>query len=106
MLNKTASTQYNDWFGEAAFDNADINDLSAYARSEGHIKENEVIFGFDVSYNHLTGNTTVTIGYAAMSYDEFKSSNGSLSEKDFDLSPEEFFKLFKRTSFVLKKKGL
>ncbi len=106
MLNRTASTQYNDWTGGAAFDDADFKALSDYARSAGHIQANEIIVGFDASYSHVTKDMMVTISYTDMSFDEFKASDATLLKKDFDLPLTNFFDLFKRANFAVAKKGL
>ncbi|WP_306332039.1 hypothetical protein [Vibrio injensis] len=106
MLNRTASTQYNDWTGGAAFDNADTQALSDYARKSGYIKDSEVIFGFEASYLHLTGEMMVTISYTDMSFDEFKTQGADLSKKEFDMPVADFFALFKRANFAVAKKGL
>ena len=106
MLNRTASTQYNDWTGGAAFDDADFKTFSDYARSAGHIQGNEIIVGFDASYSHVTKDMMVTISYTDMKFDDFKASGTALSKKDFDLPLAEFFELFKRANFAVAKKGL
>jgi hypothetical protein len=106
MLNRTASTQYDDWTGSAAFDDADYEALSDYARKTGHIQANEVIFGFDASYSHVTKEMMVTISYSGLSFDDFKASGTALTNKDFDLPLAEFFELFKRANFAVVKKGL
>ena len=106
VLNTVASTQYNDWTGSVAFDDHDLKAISKYSREMGHIKENEVIFGFEASYLHSTKQMMVTIGYSNMSFDDFKNSSSNLYKKDFDLPLSDFFTLFKRANFAVSKKGL
>lgn len=106
MLNKTAGTQYNDWIGGAAFDDADIQKLSDYAKSAGHIQLNEYIFSFEATYSSIARNFTVNISYTHLSYDEFKASDTALSNTSLELTPEEFFALFKRANFAVARKGL
>ncbi|PSU60924.1 hypothetical protein [Photobacterium phosphoreum] len=106
MLNKTASTQYNDWVGRAAFDDADFTALSDYARKQGYIQQNEVIFGFEASYIHVTKDVMVTISYSDIKFDDFEASGASLTKKEFDLPLADFFDLFKRANFAVAKKGL
>ena len=106
MINRTASTQYNDWTGGSAFDDADTNDLTDYARNAGHIQPDERIFSFEASYIHVTKQVMVTINYTSLSYDEVKSTGASLSKVSFDLSPNDFFGVFKRANFAAARKGL
>lgn len=106
MNNKTASTQYNDWIGSVAFDDDDVKTIGDYARSKGIISNSEFIFRFDSSYNHLSQLMSVTVFYTDKNFDEFKNSNKQLSKKEFDISTEEFFQLFKRANIIVTKKGL
>lgn len=106
MLNRTAGTQYNDWIGGAAFDDAELKNISDYARSAGIIQANENIFGFDASYSPISSEMMVTISYSELSYDELKDSGVTLSKKDFDLPLTDFFELFKRANFAVARKGL
>ncbi|EMF8902599.1 hypothetical protein CGJ47_24645 [Vibrio parahaemolyticus] len=106
MINRTASTQYDDWTGGSAFDDADTNDLTDYARNAGHIQPDERIFSFEASYIHVTKQVMVTINYTSLRYDEVKSTGASLSKVSFDLSPNDFFGVFKRTNFAAARKGL
>lgn len=106
MLNKKAATQYNDWVGGAAFDDADIKNLSDYAKSNGYIKSNEFIFGFEANYSSMARNFTINISYTDMSYDELKASDTTLPTTSLELTVEEFFVLFKRVNFALARKDL
>ena len=106
MINRTASTQYNDWTGGAAFDDADTQVLCDYAMNNGLIAQGDVIFSFNASYIHITEMMTVDIFYTNMTYDQFKNSGSQLSKSNFDITPAEFFKLFKRANFAVARKGL
>lgn len=106
MLNKIATTQYNDWVGGAAFDDTDIRTLSDYVKDAGYIQSNEVILSFEATYSNTARNFTVNINYTDMSYDEFKNSGTTLSNASLELTLEEFFVLFKRANFAVAKKGL
>lgn len=106
MINKIASTQYNDWKGGVAFDDSDFQTLSDYAVSLGHITDKDVIYGFEVTYSHLTSEMMLTISYSNKSFDELRSSGGPLSKIDFDLPVGDFFKLFKRANLAVAKRGL
>ncbi|WP_394142623.1 hypothetical protein [Vibrio chagasii] len=106
MINRTASTQYNDWTGGSAFDDADRNDLAEFARNSGYIKQDERIFGFEASYIHVTKKISVTVSYSQLTYDEVKTTGASLSTTTFDLSPNDFFDVFKRANFAVGRKGL
>lgn len=106
MLNRVASTQYNDWTGGVALDDADIESLSDYARKKGFIGSNDVIYGFEASYNHLTKEMMVTISYSHLGFDDFKSSNKKLLTKSFDLPASDFLDLFKRINMAVAKKGI
>jgi hypothetical protein len=106
MVNTTASTQYNDWIGGAAFDNADLKALSNFAKDKGLIKGNEIIYSFEASYSHLAKEMMVTIFYTDMNFDDFKGSGAQLSKQNFDLPVGHFFDLFKRANFAVAKKGL
>ncbi|MCG9702509.1 hypothetical protein L1D19_20785 [Vibrio natriegens] len=106
MLNTTASTQYNDWIGGAAFDDADIDPLSTYAKNHGHIQQNDIIYGFEASYIHVTGEMMVTILYTDIPFDDFKNSGAELSRAEFDLPVNDYFELFKRANFKVARKGV
>lgn len=106
MLNRAASTQYDDWTGGIALDDADIEPLSNYVRNKGMIGSNEVIYSFEASYSHLAKEMMVTIFYSHLSYDEFRNSNRQLSTQNFDLPVSEFFDLFKRANIAVAKRGL
>ncbi len=106
MIDTTASTQYNDWIGGAAFDNADMTPLSDFAKKHNHIQQNDIIYGFETSYIHITGEMMVTILYTDIPFDDFKGSGAKLSKAEFDLPVSDYFKLFKRANFKVAKKGL
>lgn len=106
MNHEIASTQYNDWTGSVAFDDADTQPLTDYARKKEIISNNEIIFRFDASYSHLTKSMSVTIFYTDKSFDEFRNSDKQLSSQEFDLSIGDFFQLFKRANIIVTKKGL
>ncbi|EGR0693876.1 hypothetical protein ACN930_004814 [Vibrio parahaemolyticus] len=106
MINTTASTQYNDWIGGAAFDNADITALSDYAKKNQLIGADDIIYSFEASYCHLRQEMMVSVFYTEIHFDEFKKSGAELSKKEFDVPVAEFFTLFKRANFAVAKKGL
>ncbi|ENP0827165.1 TPA: hypothetical protein ACVU5Q_003655 [Vibrio parahaemolyticus] len=106
MIDTTASTQYNDWIGGAAFDDADFAPLSDYAAKHGHISQGDIIYGFEASYIHVTGEMMVTVFYSNLPFDDFKRSGATLSKAEFDLPVGDYFKLFKRANFKVSKKGL
>ncbi|MCQ9090997.1 hypothetical protein [Vibrio alginolyticus] len=106
MLDTTASTQYNDWIGGAAFDDADIDPLSTYAKKHGHIQQNDIIYGIETSYIHVTGEMMVTVHYTDIPFDDFKGSGAELSKAEFELPVSDYFELFKRANFKVARKGV
>jgi len=106
MINRTASTQYNDWIGSTAFDDADIASLSDYVKKKGIIGSADIIYSFEASYNYLTKDMSVSVFYTDINFDDFKNSGSKLSEEEFDISVTDFYELFKRVKVVVAKKGI
>jgi len=97
----TASTQYNDWEGTAAADDADSKDLQDYLRDQELMQEDEFLVSAAL---RVLENSIFVHAYV---YSESGSST-SLKEKfaaleaipvreiDLEISAEQFIKFFKR----------
>lgn len=101
-----ASTQYNDWKGNAAFDDADVSGLTDYAKKAGKIQDGDVIFGVEASYLSVSNEFSIQIHYSNQSFDDMSKNGGELSKADFELSLDDFFALFKRVSLAISRKGI
>ncbi|QAY36869.1 hypothetical protein ETN89_16360 [Photobacterium damselae subsp. damselae] len=101
-----ASTQYNDWKGTAAFDDADLKGLTDYAKKVGKIKDGDMIFSVEANYLSVSNELSIRIHYTNQSFDDVIKNGGELSKADFELSPDNFFSLFKRASLAISRKGI
>ena len=106
MKKLIAGTQYNDWKGDIAFDDADFSDLSGYAKNKGHIKGSDVIFGVEAFYLDVSKEFSVRIYVSDKPFDEVKKYDEKLHEVEFDLPLSDFFSLFKRVSLAFSRKGI
>ena len=106
MKKLIAGTQYNDWKGDVAFDDADFSSLSEYAKQKGKIKQSDVIFGVEAFYLDVSKEFSVRIYVSDKPFDEVKQYGGELEEVKFDLPLSDFFSLFKRVSLAFSRKGM
>lgn len=105
----TASTQYNDWQGSLAADNADDNDIWDRLRNQGHITANEFLVGIDFYVLSGIKSKTITVRCLILSLqngqtvDEVLAKEGpvQVKEVELDFTPNDFFELFKRFNGTL-----
>ena len=113
-----ASVQYNDLKGSSAADRADISDASDWLNAKGLIEDNEILVGYEIYVSSLSSGPTsdVTISTTFLlantegmdSFAEHVRSGSAikLRKVNQDLSPTDFFSLFKRFSVTLSSNGL
>ena len=98
-LNLTASTQYNDYVGEVAFDKADTQNLANYLAQNQLKTSDEFILGFEVFIHPLSltpsSDIDVEIYLGNISDDKHRKI-------EISVNLITFFKLFKRVSLVAK----
>lgn len=114
-----AAVQYDDWTGTAAADDIDLHlqDLSKFFESRG-LPKNQFIVAFEVWNGENTdlGGMLQPIILTALSvtaskFDEAKeylqiAQPIALRRDQLEMTPNEFFMLFKRFSFSLTRYGL
>src|SRR2546423_1881060 len=102
-----ASTQYNDWVGTSAADNADQNDFRDWLLQQGHMQQGEFLvgLGFFAGENHGTHQDPIScfaLFAQNANHDTVKNmidgANGpvQLRRVDFDMDLADFFGKFKR----------
>ena len=113
-----ASVHYNDLTGSSAADRADMSDATDWLKSKGLINSNEMLIGYEIHVSPIlsgkSGNVIISTTFlltASENFDSFANSlhAGSpihLKKVKQDLSPEEFFSLFKQFNLTLSTKGL
>jgi len=113
-----ASVQYNDLAGSSAADRADMSDASKWLHDKGLIQDDELLVGYEIYVGQLsTGpsddpaiHTTFLLAKTS-GMDPFSKivkggGNIDLRKVTEELSPKEFFSLFKRFSVTLSSGGL
>lgn len=113
-----ASLQYNDLTGSSAADRADMSDATDWLKSKGLINSNEMLVGYDIYVSTMlseaSGKVVISTSFliaASGNFDSFANSVHAgnvinLKKVRQNLSPEEFFSLFKRFSLTLSSEGL
>jgi hypothetical protein len=113
-----ASVQYNDLTGSSAADHADISNASTWLKFKGLINSNELLVGYEIYVSPLqsqtSGNVIISTTFLLAatggidSFSENVRGGGviKLRKVTQDLSPEEFFSLFKRFSLTLSSGGI
>ncbi|MCD7098993.1 hypothetical protein [Stenotrophomonas sp. MMGLT7] len=113
-----ASVQYNDLTGSSAADGADISDASTWLKAKGLINSNEILVGYEIYVSPLlsgaSGSVTISTTFLLAasggigSFAENVRGGGAINLRKVaqDLSPEEFFSLFKRFNVTLSTKGI
>ncbi len=109
MASFEADVQYNDWKGTCAADNSDHGSLSSMLLDSGQLAEDESIVALnfymhyaDRVYAHAYAIPLNTL--TATREDRF--SPVLAREIDFELTTQQFFKMFKRFDIVLTDPGL
>ena len=106
-MNKlNASTQYNDWQGSVAFDDADFSSITDVAQKRKVINSGERVFGLTASYLSVSNEFSVTLHYTDKSFDDLKAAGIELQTAELDLSVSDFFSVFKRANFAFSRKGI
>ena len=112
-----ASVQYNDLMGSSAADRADSGDARAWLENSGHIKAGEFLFGIEVYVSPAArrSDTDVVLDatFFLLQATDFESAakqarSGdpiSLRKVALEMSPKEFFSLFKRFNITLSNNG-
>lgn len=115
MKNKTekfeASTQYNDWFGSVALDDADIKGI--YSKFEKHIKDERIL---GVEFHMISDpdpnkdlfiNLSILVGHIEKNeFNKRKSKEFPRLERyTTDIELDEFARLFKRVSLKFSNKN-
>lgn len=107
----TASTQYNDWKGEAAADDQFTNSIREFLRNEGIMKTDDFLIGLDYyigedKFFSLTAYFVTAHDYEAAN--EILAQNETLKVKkaEVELNPDQFFRLFKRFNIALSWKDM
>ena len=112
-----ASVQYNDLTGSSAADRADMSDASTWLKAKRLINSNEILVGYEIYVSPLlsgaSGSVTIsttfllaTSGGVDSFADNVRGGSINLRKGAQDLSPEEFFSLFKRFSLTLSSGGI
>ncbi|WP_329839693.1 hypothetical protein [Stenotrophomonas geniculata] len=116
--NFSASAQYNDFVGSAAADRADLSAADNWLKKTGLINHGELLVGYEMyvspGLSGASGTITISTSFLLATTDEFDSfadrvksgGNISLRKVTRDLSPVEFFSLFKRFSVTLSSNGI
>ncbi|QGM48265.1 hypothetical protein [Methylocystis heyeri] len=101
-----ASVHYNDWKGSAAADNADLRGLHALLSERRLISRNEVVVRFKANvWIHHT--QALYFSVSADVSEQSAVENAALKVRKVDiseLSPIQFFGLFKRFEIALEHK--
>ncbi|WP_085299237.1 hypothetical protein [Cognaticolwellia mytili] len=108
----TASTQYNDWKGTSAADDADEIGMNEWLKKKGHKLDNEFLIGVKVfaGENHGEHKDPVSVEFLLVELagfdtveEKFKSTAGPVELKSVrvDMPIIEFLGLFKRFSIGL-----
>lgn len=117
MTNFKASTQYQDWNGTAAADDADNNKtLSAFLIGKGLMTATESLIASSIWVGENKGGKLGTVSIAAFlfdmpSFDTVKAALDSITgpipvrKVDVDVSLEEYIGFFKRFAVVHTRKG-
>lgn len=106
-----ASTQYNDWQGSIATDDADDNDLWDILRNQGHITGNDYLVGVEfyslpgVSAKEITVRCLILPLQSGETVDQVLAAGDpvQVKEVELDFTPNDFFELFKRFNGTLSK---
>lgn len=113
----SASAQYNDFTGTAAADQADLSAASDWLKKTGVISRDELLVGYEMYVSPVLSGTsgTITISTTFLlartdTLDTFaervKAGDVAVRKITRDLSPVEFFSLFKRFSVTLSSNGI
>ncbi|MGQ5800924.1 hypothetical protein ACUNI4_26170 [Serratia sp. IR-2025] len=94
--NFKASTQYNDWKGSAAADDAENDDFSDYLGSIGILNAQETVVGitFQSAPNFIDIDAFIK-----------DTTTGNIRRINIPLSVDDFFKKFKRFSVYISRDG-
>lgn len=94
--NFKASTQYNDWKGSAAADDAEKDDFSDYLGSIGILNAQETVVGitFQSAPNFIDIDAFIK-----------DTTTGNIRRVNIPLSVNDFFKKFKRLSVYISRDG-
>jgi hypothetical protein len=112
-----ASVQYGDWEGGSAADGADKNDIGDLMRQRGLLRDGEFIVGVRAFFgeNHggkVRGPHVEALVVSGGDYDSVKTMLAAtpdplpLRKVEVDMTPEEFFGLFKRFDLTISRRGL
>ncbi|WP_291341522.1 hypothetical protein [Acinetobacter sp. UBA801] len=113
IQNFNANTQYKDYVGSVAADDADTSTLRSSLKKYFDIDKDEVIIGIKTTANYHgrsndIENFTVTIHVLSdmNQLEKLKSGEAvSVNEYQKNISIQEYFKFFKRLEFTLSIKG-
>jgi hypothetical protein len=106
-----AETQYGDWEGSAAADNAAVDDLGATLAARGLAPAGRFLVAFDLWQSEVDGSTKLTAHYAlGNSYDEATKAMPQdgpidLVAVDVPLSLADFLACFKRLNVTMVRAG-
>lgn len=100
--NFTAGAQYDDWKGEIALDDEDINTLTSYLNNK--LINGDVIVGIDTFFfgKELKRHGNIDVKVYVKNEQQYSSSYKKI---DFSINIVDFFSLFKRVNLVASKKG-
>ncbi len=116
--NFSASAQYNDFKGSAAADHADLSAAGDWLKKAGVINHGELLVGYEMyvspGLSVASGTITISTSFLLATTDgldafaeRVKSGEDiSLRKVSRDLSPVEFFSLFKRFNVTLSSNGI
>ncbi len=113
-----ASVQYNDLTGSAAADRADQGDATQWLKNNGLINGGEFLIGIEIYILPSTilpkDEIVISTSFIISEANNFESASNTIRETTpvkvrkvtRDLSPKEFFSLFKRFNVTLSGSGV
>lgn len=99
-----ASTQEDEWKGTAAFDDSDHHYLREFAILRGYIGDDDSILGFKATLE--IDKCCVCIFYAKESFFDLSEHGDKPNKKEFYISINKFFDLFKSVTFAATHKNI
>ena len=114
----TASTQYNDLRGSSSADRTDLDDATQWLRGQEHLYLGELLVGIEayLSPSGAPQNSPLTIDvtFVLIKSDSFenlpdlvvRSDSVAVRKVNLEMTPDQFFRLFKRFCITLSSKGI
>lgn len=113
----SASTQYNDWKGSSAADDADKIGASRWLKENGHMSETEFLVGVTIFAGESHGEHVdpVYVEFLIMAQGDYENARLEIERSSehvevrrvrIDLKLKEFFGLFKRFAITLSRGGM